>query len=144
MAGKEVSETVVERIKEDPFACLLKAEVQVLGLGQAVARLTVRDEMLNFHGITHGGVVFALSDIAFGAASNSYGYKAVALSVDISFRRPTQAGDRLMADAREVHAGGRTALYEINVLNEETRELVARCQNLVYRTREPLVPEVQE
>lgn len=144
MSNEEVNETVVARIGEDPFARLLKADVEVLGLGHAIARLTVRDEMLNFHGITHGGVVFALSDVAFGAASNSHGYKAVALSVDISFRRPTGTGDRLMAEAREVHAGGRTALYQIDVVNEETGELIARCQNLVYRTREPLVPGVPE
>jgi len=35
--------------------------------------------MVIFHGNTHGGVIFSLGDMAFGAASNSHGQTAVAL-----------------------------------------------------------------
>jgi uncharacterized protein (TIGR00369 family) len=62
--------------------------------------------MTNFHGITHGGLVFALGDLAFAAAGNSRGQVAVALNVNICFLNPSKVGDRLVAEAKECHLGG--------------------------------------
>jgi acyl-CoA thioesterase len=45
--------------------------------------LTVTDAMTNFHGTAHGGVIFAISDMAFAAACNSHGQVAVALNVSL-------------------------------------------------------------
>jgi acyl-CoA thioesterase len=95
--------------------------------------------MLNFHGVTHGGIVFGLADIAFAAASNSHGQKALALNVSISFLRATQAGDHLIAEATEVNMGGATALYNITVIEKNSQQLVAQCQAMVYRKRESVV-----
>lgn len=123
-------------IQKDPFARHLGARVEILGPGHSRASLTIGEEMANFHGITHGGVVFALSDIAFAAASNSHGQTAVALNANISFLKATKPGDQLVAEARERHAGGSTALYEITVVEGQSGQIVARSQNLVYRRRE--------
>ena len=59
-------------------------------------------------------------DMAFAAASNSHGLMAVALNVSISFLKATKAGDKLVAEAKEKHAGGRVALYDITVRDEQT------------------------
>jgi acyl-CoA thioesterase len=128
-------------IQEDPFAQRLGARVEILGPGHSRVTLTVTDDMVNFHGITHGGVVFALGDMAFAAASNSHGQTAVALNVAINFLRATRVGDRLVAEAREEHTAGPTALYDITIRDDHTGELVARSQDLVYRKKEWFVPE---
>jgi len=99
----------------------------------------VTEAMLNFHAMTHGGLVFALGDIAFAAASNSHGQTALALNVTISFLRPTGAGDQLVAEAREVQRGGATALYDIVVTERASQQLVAKSQATVYRKRESFV-----
>ena len=91
--------------------------------------------MQNFHGMTHGGLVFALGDLAFAAAGNSRGQVAVALNVNICFLNPSKVGDRLVAEAKECHLGGRTGLYEITVVEEKTGTLIARSQDLVYRKK---------
>jgi len=127
-------------IQRDPFASHLGARVEVLSPGHSRVSLTITEDMVNFHGITHGSIVFALSDIAFAAASNSHGQIAVALNANISFLKATRPGDRLEAEAREQHAGGRTALYEITVVDKRSGELIARSQNLVYRKHEWFVP----
>jgi acyl-CoA thioesterase len=127
-------------IQKDAFAAFMGARVEILGPGHSRASLTVTDQMANFHGITHGSVVFALSDFAFAAAGNSRGQTAVALNVGISFLRATKPGDELVAEAKEVHAGGRTALYEITVTEKRSGEIVARSQNMVYRKNEWFVP----
>ena len=130
-------------IQRDPFASLLGARVEIVAPGHSRATLTVTEDMANFHGITHGSVVFALGDMAFAAAGNSRWQTAVALNVSISFLKPTYPGAELVAEARERHEGGRTALYEITVVDQESGELVARSQNLVYRKRDWFVPCAQ-
>jgi acyl-CoA thioesterase len=88
-------------------------------------------------------VIFSLGDIAFAAASNSRGQTAVALNVAINFLKATRPGDRLVAEAREQHAGGPVALYDITVRDERTGELVAKSEDLVYRKKEWFVPETE-
>jgi acyl-CoA thioesterase len=46
-----------------------------------------------------------------------------------------------VAEAREISAGGRTALYDIKVFNADTGDLIASSQDLVYRKKEWFVPE---
>ena len=137
---KNRKETINEHIQRDPFVRFLGASVEILKPGHSRATLTVTDDMVNFQGITHGGVLFALSDMAFAAASNSHGQTAVALNVGINFLQATKAGDRLIAEAREQHAAGPTALYDITIKDDRTGELVARSQDLVYRKKEWFVP----
>ncbi len=127
-------------IQRDPFAALLGARVEIVAPGESRVSLTVTDEMVNFHGMTHGAVIFAVSDMAFAAAANSYGQTAVALNANISFLKATKAGSQLVAEAKQRHAGGPIALYEITVVDQQSGELVAKSQNLVYRKREWFVP----
>ena len=125
-----------QHIQNDAFARLLNAQVQIVKPGHSRVSLTVTEQMTNFHGMTHGAVVFALGDMAFAAAGNSRGQVAVALNVSICFLNPSKVGDRLVAEARECHLGGRTGLYEITVVEETTGTLIARSQDLVYRKKE--------
>ena len=122
-------------IRKDAFANWLGAIIETIEPGYSRVSLTVTETMLNFHGMTHGGLVFALGDIAFAAASNSHGQTALALNVAISFLRATKAGDHLVAEAKEVHLGGATALYDILVTEAESGQLVAKSQATVYRKR---------
>jgi len=128
-------------IAKDAFARYLGAKVEIPETGRSRVTLTVTKDMVNFHGMTHGGLLFTLGDIAFAAAGNSHGQTAVALNVNIYFLKASGVGDRLVAEAREVNAGGRTALYEIKVYNESTGDLLASSQDLVYRKKEWFVPE---
>lgn len=132
---------ILEHVQNDPFARQLGAQVVIVKPGHSRVTLTVTDDMLNFHGMTHGGVIFALGDIAFAAASNSHGQTAVALNVAISYLKASTSGDRLVAEAREQHTSGPTALYDITIRDERTGELVAKSQDLVYRKKEWFVPK---
>ncbi len=129
-----------EYIQHDPFAQLLGANIEILRPGQSRVTLTITDDMVNFHGYTHGGVVFSLGDIAFGAASNSHGQTAVALNVGINFLKATKSGDRLIAEAIEQTGVGPIGLYDITIKDDRTGELVAKSQDLVYRKKEWFVP----
>lgn len=135
------AEKILDYIQKDPFARQLGASVAIIEPGHSRVTLTITDDMVNFHGLTHGGVIFALGDIAFAAASNSHGQTAVALNVAISYLKASRSGDRLVAEAREKQASGPTALYDITIRDARTGDLVAQSQDLVYRKKEWFVPE---
>jgi acyl-CoA thioesterase len=86
--------------------------------GEATLRMRVTGDMVNGHAMTHGGYVFMLADTAFACACNSHGPVTVAAGADISFLRPTKAGDVLMAYAKERVTQGRSGLYDVTVTCE--------------------------
>jgi len=130
------NEKIVEYIQRDPFARFLGANVEILKPGHSRVTLTITDEMVNFHGLTHGGVIFAIGDMAFAAACNSYGQTAVALNIGINFLNATTSGDQLIAEAEEQTTNGPVALYDISIRNDRTGEIVAKSQDLAYRKKE--------
>jgi acyl-CoA thioesterase len=126
-------------IAADPFVARLGIRFDEIGEGTARVSVEVADWMVNFHGTTHGGLLFALADAALAAASNSRGQIALALDLSISFMRGTGPGTRLVAEAREIHLGGPTAFYDLEVREEPSRELVARATATAYRKRDTFV-----
>ena len=54
--------------------------------GRATATMTVREDMVNGHGICHGGYVFTLADTAFAFACNTYDDRTVAVGATVDFR----------------------------------------------------------
>ena len=139
--NKDRKQKINEHIQRDPFARFLGAKVEILKPGHSRVTLTITDNMVNFHGLTHGGVIFAIGDMAFAAASNSHGQMAVALNVGINFLKATTSGDILIAEAEEQTVSGPMALYDITIRDDRTGKLVAKSQDLVYRKKEWFVAE---
>src|SRR5919112_274683 len=82
--------------------------------------MTIRPDMVNGHDIGHGGLTFTLADSAFAFACNSYNRRTVAAGAEIRFRRPTRAGDVLVATAVERDREGRDGTYDVTVTAGET------------------------
>jgi acyl-CoA thioesterase len=141
MADNTREQAINKHIQKDAFANHLGAKVQIIKPGHSRVSLIIKDHMTNFHGLTHGGIIFAIGDMAFAAACNSHGKFAVALNVSICFLKPSYPGDHLVAEAKEEHKGGRTALYNIKVYNKNTGELIAKSQDQAYRKNQWFVPE---
>ena len=76
--------------------------------------------------------MFALADHALAMASNSHGPAAVALVATIHFTRRVQAGETLVATAREVSLGRSVATYEVTVATDGGRT-VALFTGTVHR-----------
>ncbi len=130
-----------EYIQSDPFAQLLGAKVEIIKPGQSRVTLVITDDMVNFHGSTHGGVLFSLGDMAFAAAGNSHGQTSVALNVGINFLKATKSGDRLVAEAIEQSNAGPIGHYDITIKDDRTGEIVAKSQDLAYRKKGWFVPK---
>jgi len=93
----------------------LGIEIGDVAAGRAQARMTVRDTMVNGHGIAHGGYIFLLADTAFAFACNTYAIATVAAAADVVFVAPARAGDALVAEAVERVRFGRSGVYDVTV-----------------------------
>lgn len=128
----EVPEETREQVASDPFCAKLGIEVVDLAAGRAEAELTVTDDLLNFHGTPHGGVVYSLADAAFAAASNSRGETELALETNISYLEAVDVGETLTATAEETHLAGQTGEYEVEI-TDVNEDRVATFRGRVYR-----------
>jgi acyl-CoA thioesterase len=99
----------------DAASRMFGIELLDYGKGWARVQLTVRDDMVNGHGICHGGVIFSLADTAFACACNSWGPVTVAAGADIVFVAPGRRGDTLTAEARVRGRYGRSGIYDVTV-----------------------------
>lgn len=86
--------------------------------GYARCSMTVRDDMVNGHLITHGGYVFVLADTTFAMACNEVGSVTIASGGDINFIKPTRLGDVLTAEGREVVKSGRSGIYDVHITRD--------------------------
>jgi acyl-CoA thioesterase len=102
----------------DHAARALGIEVIEVGLGRARIAMTVRRDMLNGHGVCHGGILFTLADTAFAYACNSAGAPMVAAGAAIEFVAPAAAGERLIAAATEISRSERQGIYDVAVSTE--------------------------
>jgi phenylacetic acid degradation protein PaaD len=114
--------------------------VDSCGPGRASVSMRIRPDMVNGHGICHGGLVFALADSAFAFACNSYGDNTVAAGAAIEFLAPGREGDRLRAIAVERWRAGRAGIYEIEVRNQQG-ELVALFRGRSHQTAGRLIDD---
>ncbi len=110
--------------------------------GFARLRMKVRTDMLNGHGICHGGIIFAFADSAFAVACNTYNAVTVAAAASIDFLAPAHADDELTADAREVWRSKRSGIYEISVSNQRG-EVLALFRGRSHCVGGQIVPVTQ-
>ncbi|WP_174615865.1 hydroxyphenylacetyl-CoA thioesterase PaaI [Virgibacillus ihumii] len=122
---------LIDFFKQDPFASRLNIELLECDTGFAKTGLTIEDDMLNFHGYAHGGLLFSLADYAFAIASNSHGQIAVGLNVHMSYLEPAKEGDRLICTASEKKRTPKIAVYDIQI-QLSTGEVVATMEGMVY------------
>ena len=87
--------------------------------GFARLKMPVKSEMLNGHGICHGGFIFTLADTAFACACNTRNDTNLAQKCSIEYKRPGKAGDRLAATAEHLSQDGRYGRYLVTVTDQD-------------------------
>jgi acyl-CoA thioesterase len=100
--------------------------------GRATMGMRVSAQMVNGHGICHGGYLFLLADSAFAFACNTHGPAVVASGADVAFLAPVREDDELVAKAVERVLRGRSGLYDVTVTRagEPVLEFRGRSRSL--------------
>ena len=125
---------------DDAASRALGITIEQVAPGRATAHMTVTADMVNGHGIAHGGYVFLLADTAFAFACNTYDQRTVAAGCDIVFVAPAKAGDPLVATAAERVRSGRSGVYDVTVTSE-AGEVIAEFRGNSRSIPGMLVPD---
>jgi acyl-CoA thioesterase len=132
--AQRLAERVVEgMVASDAFSRWLGIEVLEVAPKRSTCRMTVREEMVNGFGVTHGGIAFSLADSAFAFACNTHGRVTVSIENSITYPAPIAVGDVLTAVAKEDAASGRLSYYSAEVRNQRN-EVVGLFRGTAFRT----------
>lgn len=124
-------DNIIDKVMNDPFARYLGVKIEEIKEGYAKCSLELKENMLNFLGTPHGGVIFSLADVAFSASANNDHLPSFALDISGSFLRSAKIGDILIAESRLIHTTKRTGLYKMDVTINN--ELIATFNGTVFR-----------
>jgi acyl-CoA thioesterase len=139
MDEQQLATKVVEHlIENDLFSKWLGIVLIGVSKGYSKIKMTVRKEMINGFGIVHGGIAFSLGDSAFAFACNNRNNLSVALDTSINFIKPVHVGDVLTAEAKEIHNGKSTGIYQISIVNQ-SNQMVALFKGTCFRTGKTLI-----
>ena len=140
--AQRLAERVVRSmVARDAFSRWLGIDVLEVAPHRSTCRLTVRDEMVNGFGVTHGGIAFSLADSAFAFACNTQGKVTVSIENSITYPAPIHVGDVLTAVAREDAASGRLGYYSAEVTNQRG-EVVALFRGTAFKTtKDHVIPD---
>ena len=104
--------------ENDHFCKFCGIRLTEVAPGYAEAVLDVTANILNGRDVVQGGAIMTLADFAFAGAISATGVTGVSLSCQTNFIRPGY-GKTLKAVARQVHQGKTTAVYAIEIFNDD-------------------------
>ncbi len=135
----ELANKVVDQMMiDDLFSQWLGIEIIEIKEGSSKIKMIVRSEMMNGLGIVHGGIAFSLADSCFAFACNNRNNLSVALDTSINFLKPVHVDDELIAEAKEIHNGRSTGLYQITIINQHDH-VIALFKGTCFRTNKKLI-----
>lgn len=108
--------------ENDRFCRVNGIRITKLEEGLAEGELEVGENHLNGLGIVQGGALYTLADFTFAGAVNSFGVQGISMSSSTAYLRPG-TGKRIFAKARLVNKSRRTAVFDVDVFNEQGKIL---------------------
>ncbi len=106
----------IEEMYNAPFVRYLGIELVSMTADEVRTRVELRPELLNSHGIGHGGTVYALADHTFAFASNIT-KDATGQTTTINFYRPA-TGKYLEAVSRRINSSRSFDTIEVCVYSD--------------------------
>jgi acyl-CoA thioesterase len=133
--AQKLAERVVHgMLARDAFSEWLGIEAIEIAPRRSTVRMTVRPEMVNGFGVSHGGIVYSLADSALAFACNTDGRVTVAIENSISYPQPVAVGDILTAVAEEDSATSKLGFYRVMIRNQRD-VVVSTFRGTVYKTQ---------
>ena len=116
----------------NPFGKMLGIVFSAYGEGHSVCELEVREELVNPHGVLHGGVIYSMADFGMGAAiytTLSEEELCATVEIKISYVNAVREG-RLSCESWVVDRRRRLATIESEVRSADG--LVAKALGTFY------------
>lgn len=122
--GDAVTGRIERLLCGEPFTKALNIRLVASGEGRAVLEMDITEGLTNDKGICHGGALFTLADVAFGAAALQDGNVVVTVGSDMHFLRPGRCGGLVRATALLLSRTGRSGLFQVS-LSDNTGRVIA-------------------
>ena len=138
-SGIKHEQVLAERVvagmmAKDLFSQWLGITVVDVRPRKATVRATVRPEMVNGFGVTHGAIAFAVADSAFAFACNTHGKVTMSIENSITYPMAIMPGDVLTAVAESEGETNRLGFYHVVVTNQQD-DIVALFRGTAYKTK---------
>jgi len=121
--------SLIEKMKVNvPYWKLLGMELVDVKKGWAVVKLPFEKKLTQPDGVAHGGAIFSPADAAVAVALLGLidrNETLLTIEMKINYIKPISEGD-IIAEAKIVHRGGRTAIGDVEVRNSNG-DLIAKC-----------------
>ncbi len=117
--------------ENDRFAKHAGIEMLDITAESAKAKLTIKKHHLNGVNIVHGGALFTLADLVFGALGYVHDQNAVSINASISYFKAVAKGT-LIAEGKLVTLTPKLGSYTVHI-SDEKGDIVAVFQGLGYR-----------
>jgi acyl-CoA thioesterase len=112
---------VKDLVNRSPYYQLLGIEIVKMRKGASTLRMRFRKELTHALGMMHGGAIASLADSAVAMALITLvdpSDRITTIEFKINFVAPVEEG-KLTAQAKILHRGGKTAVGDVEVLNEK-------------------------
>ena len=123
MTGSETPDGLAERVLALAGGATGAAGISVALAEPGRVHLAIgrRDDLLQFKGYFHGGVISGLADLAAGGAVTTTlpaGRAVVTISLHVNFLAPAK-GERLIAKGSVVKVGGTVGVASVDLFTQE-------------------------
>ncbi|MBB4119745.1 acyl-CoA thioesterase [Mesonia hippocampi] len=137
----KTAKAIYQKMMEKDY-CTQWLDTSLLEIKEGYCKLSmrVRKEMLNGHGILHGGIAFTFADSAFAFASNSYGRVSVSINGNMIYSKAAHEGELLYAEAKALNVTYKTADFDVEISNEQG-EVYYYFRGTVYRSSKQVLEE---
>ncbi|MDR1857382.1 MAG: PaaI family thioesterase [Desulfovibrio sp.] len=121
----------------DKLVRLMGMTIESVTTESARVTMPLLEQHRNGMGMAHGGTIFSLADVAFGAAANAETSTAVvSLNTTIQYLRAGQSSP-LVAVSHLIRGGSHIVTYDVEVF-DGSGALIAKCLCTGYHTNFPL------
>ena len=148
MSKEEYFNQLKDLINQSPYYQLLGMEVKKVGDGESRLQMAFKKELTHPYGSVHGGAIASLADSAVALALLSLvepQHMITTLEFKINYFAPVNQG-RIIAHAKILHKGSRTAVGDVNITNEKG-EVVAKVMSTYSIKRaeddQPVMPKTK-
>jgi len=121
MTKRKYLEQVKDLVNRAPYYQLLGMEIVTMTKGEALLQMPFKKELVHPYGMMHGGAIASLADSAVAVALATLvdpNDRITTIEFKINFLAPVSGG-KLNARCKILHRGSRTAVGDVEVLNEE-------------------------
>ena len=121
MAKEKYLDQVRDLVNASPYYQLLGMEVVTMKKGESTLQMVFKKELTHPFGMMHGGAIASLADSAVAMALATLvdpNDRITTIEFKVNFVAPVDEG-KLTARAKILHRGGKTAVGDVDVLNEK-------------------------